>query len=303
VQLSGGVAARDTHSPRMLKRLSRWWQGREAGDEPAGTALTFAGWTDVGCKREQNQDAWRVQAAGGAASSPAGEGRAPGTGRLSGPGLAAVADGLGGAKAGDVASQRALALIAEALLVAPAAGSDPAEQLRQALHHAHAALTCEAAANEAYAGMGSTCSVLWWPEARLQQAWLGQVGDSRVYLWREGRLRQLTRDQTLVQRMIDEGKLTREGAERTTFRSMLEYALGAGGGEMVPQVEPVELRGGDLLLLCSDGLHGVVREQVLAQYLEKATKRGLERTCREFIAAARAAGGPDNITAVLVQVT
>lgn len=286
----------------MIRRLSQWWR-RRGGDPSVLPGLSFAGSTDVGCKREQNQDAWRVQASGDAVNASAGPGQPAGAGRLRAPGLAAVADGLGGAKAGDVASQRALALLAEGLFGAAAATGDPAAHLMRVLHRVHAELTREAAANPAYAGMGSTCSLVWWPESAPSQAWLGQVGDSRIYRCRAGELTQLTRDQTLVQRMIDEGKLTREGAERTTFRSMLEYALGAGGGDLVPQVEPLELRAGDLLLICSDGLHGVVDERALAQQLAKAAQRGLERTCREYIAGARAAGGPDNITAVLVQVT
>lgn len=288
----------------MMERLSQWLRGGQAGNLPTA-GLTYAGWTDVGCKREQNQDAWRVQVKADAPEAPlAGAVEAPGSGRLAGPGLVAVADGLGGAKSGDVASRRALELVAEGLVAgAGEVEADPSGRVQTVLRKVHQALDREAASDPALEGMGSTCSLLWWPTRDPYQAVLGQVGDSRIYRWRAGQLRQLTRDQTVVQRMIDEGKITPEGAERATFRSMLEYALGAGGGEMQAQVERVDLAAGDVLLLSSDGLHGVVNDRHLAENLARVSSRGVERVCRDLIMAARAAGGPDNITALLVQVT
>lgn len=126
------------------------------------------------------------------------------------------------------------------------------------------------------------------------------MGDSRIYLWRQRELIQLTRDQTLVQRMIDEGTMTEADAKRARFSSVLEFALGADGGPLEPQVEWVDLRAGDVVLLCSDGLHGVISEDELARLLPSRHQYDLSPFCQKLIHAARDAGGPDNITAVLV---
>jgi len=262
--------------------------------------LSFAGLTDIGCKRKQNQDAWGRSA--GATVSV--EESVAGLVEL--PGWVAVADGMGGAKGGDVASRRAIEIVGDVLNqenVPPDDDNWPLSAMESALRHAHGILEAEAAANPDLKGMGCTFSGLWWPRDNPHRAVFGQVGDSRIYRWREGELTQLTRDQTVVQRLIDEGSMTPEQGAKAKFSSVLEFALGAGGGDLEPEVAWLDLQPGDYYLLCSDGLCGFVPDADLARILPPVGKTvPLARICEQFIKAARAVGGPDNITAVMVRV-
>lgn len=287
--------------------MSSWLTWFGAGQASVLAPVSFAAATDVGCKRKQNQDAWGW---GGADStgfmSPAGGLAAAGSLPL--PGWIAVADGMGGAKGGDVASRRALEIVGQELAGASGGPEAAPGVFVAALRRAHATLEAEAAADAALKGMGCTFSGLWWPTGDPHRVLLGQVGDSRIYRWRGGRegragkeLTQLTRDQTVVQRMLDEGTLTAEGARRARFSSVLEYALGAGGGPMEPEVRWFDGHPREGFLLCSDGLHGVVAEDELARLLPRIPQRNLSPYGQKLIQAARQAGGPDNITAVLVQ--
>ncbi len=261
----------------------------------------FAGSTDIGCKRKENQDGWCRGPVVGEELNVRGEE----AGAFVSPGWLAVADGMGGAKGGDVASRRALEIVSAALPATDGTtGNDSARLavMEQALREAHATLEAEANADSDLTGMGCTFSGLWWPTEDPGLAIMGQVGDSRIYRWRDGELTQLTRDQTVVQRLIDEGSMTLEEAERTRFSSVLEFALGANGGDLQPQVEWVDFADRDVVLICSDGLHGVVSDTDLARILPGRPQADLLPICHKLIAAARDAGGPDNITAVLGQV-
>lgn len=278
--------------------MSFWRDWLGMGSASVAEVSAFAGATDIGCKRKQNQDGWSF----GPTAAP-GEVRQNHAADLRYPGWVAVADGMGGAKGGDVASRRALEIVGDELGEVVTGGETEAlARMETALRNAHGLIEAESVADPNLRGMGCTFSGLWWPTAEPLRAVLGQVGDSRVYLWRDGALQQLTRDQTVVQRLIDQGDMTEEEAKRARFSSVLEFALGADGGDLEPEVRWLELRPDDVLLLCSDGLHGVVPDAELARLLPSKRERALPPICQRLIEAARAAGGPDNITAVLVRV-
>lgn len=271
----------------------------ESEPAPPGP-LSFAGLTDIGCKRKQNQDSWGRSTASGVAVEEAA------SGLVERPGWLIVADGMGGAKGGDVASRRAIEIVGEVLnreQVPPDDEQWPISAMDSALRHAHGILEAEAAADPDLKGMGCTFSGMWWPTDDPHRVIFGQVGDSRIYRWRQGELVQLTRDQTVVQRLIDEGTMTPEQGAKAKFSSVLEFALGAGGGDLEPEVAWLDLEPGDHYLVCSDGLNGFVPHDDLARILPPAEKtKPLAGICNQFIDAARAAGGPDNITAVVVRV-
>lgn len=266
------------------------------------TATLLMGGTNIGCRRKQNQDAWAFGDGSEAVAVRQAEDERV-SGELTFPVWAAVADGMGGAKGGDVASRRALAIVGEVLnKVSPKDTEEDLAVMKQALREAHLKLEMEANENADLTGMGCTYSTLWWTGMNSRSAVLGQVGDSRIYRWRGGKLEQMTRDQTLVQRMLDEGSITPENAVKAKFSSVLEYALGANGGELVPEVRRVEFEAGDVLLLCSDGLHGVLSDEELARILPNKPVQDLRPFCDQLIKETRAGGAPDNVTVVLVQI-
>jgi serine/threonine protein phosphatase PrpC len=208
-------------------------------------------------------------------------------------GLFVVADGMGGAQAGERASAIAIETIVRG--VRQAAPRRSAETLIEAIRDANRAIISQASENPDYQGMGTTvvAALLEPPSAHV-----ASVGDSRLYLWREGELARVTSDQTWVNEVGRTLGLTEEQIHNHPFRNVLTMAVGAREGIDVHSHE-LTLRAGDILLLCSDGLHGVVPEQDLAAAL--GAGRGLAETAAQLIAFARERGGPDNITAVLVQ--
>jgi PPM family protein phosphatase len=222
--------------------------------------------TDIGRVRERNDDSFLVE-----------------------PPLFAVADGMGGHRGGDVASQLALVTIEELF-------RDGRGSLAQQVREANAAVFERSAADKAVAGMGTTLTA-----ALIQgeQAHLVHVGDSRAYLLRAGTLRQLTEDHTLVNRMVRAGEITRQEADVHPHRNVLTRSLGTE-----PEVDLDEsdlgLLEGDRLLLCSDGLTGMVAEDQIRAILEStpAPQEAAERLVR----AANNAGGLDNITVVVLDV-
>jgi serine/threonine protein phosphatase PrpC len=207
--------------------------------------------------------------------------------------LALVADGMGGHAAGEVASAAVVATLAE--LDDDEAGLDLLEVLAAAVHTANDHLRAMVAADPALEGMGTTLTALLSSGTRLG---IAHVGDSRGYLLRDGDFSQLTHDQTLVQRMVDEGRLTEEQAEVHPQRSLLTQALDGRPG-VEPDLSVREARRGDRYLLCSDGLSGYVSADVMGQTLglpdaEVAADRLIELTL--------VAGAPDNVTVVIADV-
>jgi len=238
-----------------------------------------SGHTDVGQVREANEDAYHV-----------------------GDSVFAVADGMGGHLAGEVASSTALEPISE---LDGHVFSDAAEAraaLRAALLDANKAVVTKAADDPQFQGMGTTLTAVM-VEGR--RAHIAHVGDSRAYLFRDRTFSQLTTDHTLVQRMIDEGRLTREEAARHPQRSVITRAIGVEPDVDVDAMS-LDLVPGDVVVLCSDGLTGPVDDDAIADLLESVDTPNVETdervagTARRLVEAANDAGGPDNITVVVL---
>jgi serine/threonine protein phosphatase PrpC len=210
-------------------------------------------------------------------------------------GVFAVADGMGGHAAGEVASHLAIETLAACVLEADS-GFGTAE-LGQAFERANRAILERSVTEPATRGMGTTLSVLANNEEH-QGVLLAHIGDSRLYRWRGGRLDRLTRDHTWVQEHIDAGVLTPEQARNHPFSSVLTRVLGTTD-TAAPDIERIPVEAGDLFLLCSDGLTGMIEETTIAAIL--ATGLTIEQAAQALIDAANAAGGADNITVVLVR--
>jgi PPM family protein phosphatase len=230
--------------------------------------LVAAGVTDVGRVRDGNEDDFLVDA------------------RTS---LVAVADGMGGHRGGEVASATAL----EALRAAVASG----EAIRDAIAVANDAVLEKSGSDQQLHGMGTTVTA--GTLARGGTLLVGHVGDSRAYLARDGQLSQITDDHSLVEEMVRGGELTKEQAEVHPQRSIITRALGIDP-EIDVDVYPVELREGDRVLFCSDGLTTMVRQDEIAGVLSREPDP--ERAAQLLVDAANAAGGEDNVTALVVDV-
>jgi|GEM_PF-153011 len=210
----------------------------------------------------------------------------------------AVADGMGGHLAGEVASKTAVGPI-EHLDGVDFTDAEAAEAaLVSAIRQANATVVSEATANPDYRGMGTTLTTVLVRDGGLHVA---HVGDSRAYLLRLGeRITQLTTDHTLVEQLIQEGRLSRDQAATHPQRSVITRAIGVDAEVQVETLPPIVLQPGDQVLLCSDGLSGPVDDDTIADILS-ATADGQE-ACEHLLGAAIDAGGPDNITVVLLRV-
>ena len=211
-----------------------------------------------------------------------------------GPRLLAVADGMGGQAAGEVASAEVLSTILSLDEELP--GTDPLTALSQAADRANERLRLLVEDDPALEGMGTTLTALLWTGER---AGLIHIGDSRAYLLRDGALTQITQDHTWVQRLVDEGRITEEEASTHPQRSLIMRAL-MGTGEVESDLSIREVRAGDRYLICSDGLSGVVSHQTLEETL--GSYYAPEQTIAELIQLALRGGGPDNITCVVADV-
>ncbi|MFJ6130421.1 Stp1/IreP family PP2C-type Ser/Thr phosphatase [Streptomyces griseoviridis] len=211
-----------------------------------------------------------------------------------GPRLLAIADGMGGAAAGEVASSEAISTIVA--LDDDVPGSDLLTSLGAAVQRANDQLRSMVEDDPQLEGMGTTLTALLWTGQRLG---LVHVGDSRAYLLRDGVLTQITQDHTWVQRLVDEGRITEEEATTHPQRSLLMRALGSGD-HVEPDLSIREVRAGDRYLICSDGLSGVVSHQTLEDTL--ASYQGPQETVQELIQLALRGGGPDNITVIIADV-
>ncbi|MET8567943.1 Stp1/IreP family PP2C-type Ser/Thr phosphatase [Streptomyces sp. NPDC004783] len=211
-----------------------------------------------------------------------------------GPRLLAIADGMGGQAAGEVASSEVISTIVA--LDDDVPGSDILTSLGTAVQRANDQLRQMVEEDPALEGMGTTLTALLWTGQRLG---LVHVGDSRAYLLRDGVLTQITQDHTWVQRLVDEGRITEEEAGTHPQRSLLMRALGSGD-HVEPDLSIREVRAGDRYLICSDGLSGVVSHQTLEDTL--ASYQGPQETVQELIQLALRGGGPDNITVIVADV-
>ncbi|MFE2413914.1 PP2C family protein-serine/threonine phosphatase [Kitasatospora sp. NPDC059408] len=211
-----------------------------------------------------------------------------------GPRLLAVADGMGGAAAGEVASSEVLGSIVR--LDEDVPGADLLTLLGDAVQGANDRLRQMVEDDPQLEGMGCTLTAMLWTGQRMG---LVHVGDSRAYLLRDGSLVQITQDHTWVQRLVDEGRITPEEAETHPQRSLLMRALD-GRGQVEPDLSIREVRAGDRYLICSDGLSGPVSHQTLEATL--GSYYAPEQTVQELIQLALRGGGPDNITCIVADV-
>src|SRR5947209_12375378 len=197
-----------------------------------------------------------------------------------------VADGMGGARAGEVASEIAIESFQDGL---PESGS-PEQELAERVREANRAIYDRASQEPELQGMGTTLTAAYLDDANLAVA---HVGDSRAYLFRDGELRRLTQDHSLVDELVRRGKLTEAQAAEHPQRSIITRALGP---EPTVEVDTwtYPVRPGDVLLLCSDGLTSMVSEQQITEVLSAGD--GLRALADRLIDEANAAGGRDNIT-------
>jgi len=253
--------------------------------------------TDTGLAREHNEDAFIV------ADLTQGRGLEGGVASRLSAGerglLFMVADGMGGAAAGEVASRMATELVFERLksrtepwlgdrVAFVAALHDAAEYANEEIHNF-------AFSNPGHDGMGTTATIAGLLGDTL---YLAQVGDSRAYLVRNGEARQLTKDQSLIQKLVEFGEITQEEAERSERRNIILQALGPEESVVIDLTRQ-QVRRGDVLVLCSDGLSGIVKREELVSILESSST--LRDACNNLIARANELGGPDNITVILVR--
>lgn len=209
--------------------------------------------------------------------------------------LAIVADGMGGANGGKCASTMAASLIPK--IYTEKDGDTPSSALEAALKVANRSIFSKAQSEQDLSGMGTTCVAM---ALTPQQAWLAWVGDSRIYLIRNKQLFQMTEDHSLVAGMVREGLLTSEQASCHEERHVLTRALGTRPEvDVAVWKESMPVRVGDRFLLCSDGLHDLVSESEL---LELGVRGSVAEAAASLVDRANELGGPDNISAILLEV-
>jgi protein phosphatase len=241
--------------------------------------LDIAARTDRGCEREGNEDSYFVGAEFGFVAL-------------------AVCDGMGGAVAGEVASRAA----AEAIQAALERGGEPegagalGRRLLGSVEEASARVFEMARQRPSLSGMGTTATAC---ALRGQDLFLAQVGDSRAYLLRRGGLTQLTRDQTLATLLLERGQLTPEDLATCEFRNIILQAVGTQERVEV-DLTHVRVHEGDVILVCSDGLHGAITDARIRDVLDAAPSS--DAACEALVAAANEEGGPDNITCIVARV-
>jgi protein phosphatase len=211
-----------------------------------------------------------------------------------------VSDGMGGALAGDVASRMAVDSVRQVLVGEGDASCDPeqdlVECLKRATHYANSAIHLKSQEDSRCAGMGATFTGA---AIRGDNLDLVQVGDSRGYVIRKEQIRLATKDQSLVQQLVDVGQISESEAETHMFRNVILQALGAQS-EVQPVTGRIHLRQEDLVLLCSDGLSGKLRAEDI-QHIVLNSKGDLSKACESLINEANNRGGEDNITVVLAR--
>jgi protein phosphatase len=229
--------------------------------------VQVAGLTDPGRVRRRNEDAF-----------------------VSAPPLFAVADGMGGAQAGEVASRLAAAAFHD---YHEADALDPEARLRSIIQEANRRIYARASTDPHASGMGTTITAALASGARVA---VGHVGDSRAYLVRDGKLEQLTQDHSLVADLVRSGRLTPEEAEIHPQRSVITRALGTDSAVLVDSFS-IEAKAGDVYLLCSDGLTTMLDEETVQRIVLET--QDLQEVAKRLVEAANHNGGEDNVTVVL----
>jgi protein phosphatase len=228
--------------------------------------------TDPGRVRSANQDAFRI---------------------VPELGLYLLADGMGGARAGELASELAVDTVAEVLRKSP---HRDAAALLSAVEDANERVLHESRRDARFEGMGTTLVAAL--ETQENDVAIASVGDSRAYVLEDGRLRAITEDQTWVQEVGRPLGLDETSLKSHPMRHVLTMAIGVGAAVRI-RYYALALQPDTLIMLCSDGLHGVVGKEEIEGILNDA--EGLEEKCRELISAAHAAGSPDNVTVLLIR--
>lgn len=236
--------------------------------------ITCAGKTDVGQKRSNNEDALIIR---------------PDLGFL------AVADGMGGAASGEVASSLFVDTVSEQMS-ATNQGGIGAELIQRTFLVANDRIFKRAKENSLHEGMGCTAELLVLHD---QGYVLGHVGDSRTYLIRAGKLRQITKDHSLVQDQLDRGLITQAEARTHSMKNVIVRAVGVAQTLAVDIIKG-KIQEGDVFLLCSDGLTDMVEDDAICRLLTLPLT--LEERAAKLVQAGNAAGGHDNITVALCQV-
>jgi serine/threonine protein phosphatase PrpC len=249
----------------------------------SSSIFQFAAASDIGRVRTHNEDAWAISRDFG---------------------LAVVADGMGGYKAGEVASGIATSLLMEAieerfrrdrsLLKLPAARM--MQLLADDICHASASIFAAARLEPECRGMGTTLVLAL---LRARDMIVAHVGDSRAYCLRQGRLHALTRDHSLLQQQVDAGLLTSEQARNSRQKNLLTRGMGVDV-EVKPDLRAHAIYPGDLFLLCSDGLTDELSDELIHELLLHG-RDDLETCCHDLVTAANALGGGDNITVLLAR--
>jgi PPM family protein phosphatase len=236
----------------------------------APSVVRSASLTDPGRKRRHNEDAFVCE-----------------------PPLFAIADGMGGAQAGELASRLAAAAVGRA----EAEGRPGREHVVALIEDANRSIYERAAGDDSVSGMGTTMTVALVEDDRV---WIGHVGDSRAYLVRGGELEQVTEDHSLVAELVRSGRLTPDEADSHPHRSVITRALGTDADVAVDVLE-LPTRPGDVFVLCSDGLSTMVDDDTILRLVEQH-RDDLDTAARVLVDRANDAGGEDNITVVLFEV-
>ena len=215
-----------------------------------------------------------------------------------------VADGIGGARGGRRASRLVVESVIHHVLdtmhwffrLQQGEESDLVEELKAGLAACQKTVEAAAAVHPEHEQMGTTLTLayLLWP-----RAYIIHVGDSRAYLYRAGELQQITRDQTVAQRMVDQGLLAPEAAENTRWAHVLSSCISARPEALNTDIYRLTLQEGDTLLLCTDGLTKPLTDATIAEPLATLPTAGARAVAEHLVASANAAGGPDNVTVVL----
>lgn len=245
--------------------------------------IEVAGLSDVGCQRENNEDSYLYW-------EPLEDAQFRSKGRL-----AVIADGMGGHAGGQEASRLAVETVRE--VYEQAFHEDPQAALIEALAAAHLRILDFAERNPDFHGMGTTCTAV---VIRDRQLYFAHVGDSRVYMVRDARLSRLTRDHSYVGRLVESGLVSAEDAEHHPQRHILTAALGAGREVAIDGAERgIALQDHDDIVLCTDGLWGVVTE---LEIQAAVSHNSPAECCAALVKLARLRGGPDNITLQILRI-
>lgn len=250
-------------------------------------SVEIAGKTDIGCVRTNNEDAFGYDAA---------------------LGIFVLCDGMGGQAAGELASELSVSTVLSYFAETQENGGDlspfPVEDLSEdaqtlgcAFQAANRAIREAVTSNTGLAGMGTTIVAVL---LRQDKAAIAHVGDSRIYLIRDHSIEQLTKDHSLVMEHVRRGILTMDEAANSPIQNVITRALGAAE-TVEPDLADLQLVAGDTLLLCSDGLTRHLADHQILSFTTRASS--LEAACDDLIASAKAAGGSDNVTCLLIRVS